>query len=82
MSQVNTALSKDEKPTARAGGQRLLSLEDLRKRGLRWSRQWLRLQIKAGRFPKPIKIGENTNAWLETEWNAWLEAKAAEREVA
>jgi predicted DNA-binding transcriptional regulator AlpA len=62
------------------GGKRLLSYSDLRKLGLRWSRQWLSVQVKAGRFPKPLKIGPATNAWLESEWNAWLEAKAAERD--
>jgi predicted DNA-binding transcriptional regulator AlpA len=40
----------------------------------------LSVQIKAGKFPKPVKIGPGTNAWLSSEWDAWVAAKAAERD--
>ncbi len=33
-------------------------------------------------FPKPISLGENSVGYVEAEIDAWLEARAAEREVA
>jgi prophage regulatory protein len=36
--------------------------------------------MKAGTFPKPVKIGERAVAWPESEINAWLEQRIAERE--
>jgi prophage regulatory protein len=58
---------------------KLLSREDLRARGIRWSRQHLDRMVKAGEFPRPLKLGAGTCAWLEPEINAWIEARAAER---
>ena len=37
-------------------------------------------KMKAGTFPKPVKIGERAVAWPESEINAWLEQRIAERE--
>ena len=58
---------------------KLLSREDLRARGIRWSRQHLARKVKAREFPQPVKIGAGTNTWLEFEIDAWIEARAAER---
>ncbi len=33
-------------------------------------------------FPKPVELGENSVGFVEAEVDAWLEARAAEREVA
>ena len=33
-------------------------------------------------FPKPVELGENSVGFVEAEIDAWLEARAAEREVA
>ena len=33
-------------------------------------------------FPKPLNLGENSVGYVEAEIDAWLEARAAEREVA
>ena len=33
-------------------------------------------------FPKPISLGENSVGYVEAEIDTWLEARAAEREVA
>ena len=38
--------------------------------------------IKAGRFPKPLRLGANRVAWLESDLLAWQAAKIAERDVA
>ena len=31
-----------------------------------------------GLFPSPIKLGKNSVGWLESEVEAWLEARVAE----
>jgi predicted DNA-binding transcriptional regulator AlpA len=36
--------------------------------------------IAAGRYPKPIKTGPNTNRWLRTECGAARDAMIAERD--
>lgn len=38
-------------------------------------------EIKAGRFPKPIKIGPRLNAFFEDEIDAYLAQRAAERDA-
>jgi prophage regulatory protein len=37
--------------------------------------------IKAGRFPKPLRLGANRVAWLETDLKDWQAAKIAERDA-
>ncbi len=37
-----------------------------------FSRATLWRLIKAGRFPKPIKISDSVTAWRVTDLNAWL----------
>ncbi|WP_374474304.1 helix-turn-helix transcriptional regulator [Arenimonas sp.] len=32
-------------------------------------------------FPKPVKLGPNTSAWLAAEVRAWCDQRAAQREV-
>jgi predicted DNA-binding transcriptional regulator AlpA len=59
---------------------RLLTLKDLRARGIPFSAQWVRKLVNKGVFPKPIKLGlGGRNLWIESEVNAWIDAKAAER---
>ncbi len=38
--------------------------------------------MQAGTFPKPVKLNLRSNGWLETEIDAWLAARIAEREAA
>jgi len=38
--------------------------------------------IAAGTFPRPIKIGPRAVGWLESEIDAWLAARVAERDNA
>lgn len=35
-------------------------------------------EIKAGRFPKPVKFGRSSR-WPESEIDAWIEARKRER---
>lgn len=30
--------------------------------------------IKKGNFPKPVKLGANTSAWISSEIEEWIEA--------
>lgn len=36
--------------------------------------------MKEGRFPKSLHLGGNIVVWVESEIDAWLEAKVATRE--
>lgn len=38
-------------------------------------------EMKAGRFPKPVKLGRKS-VWPESEVRAWIEARKAERSAA
>ena len=42
------------------------------------SKSWLYGEIKAGRFPRPIKLGSRSSGWLESEVNAWLLSRVEE----
>ena len=59
----------------------VLSFPELKNLGVRFSRQHIRRLVKAGKFPAPIKIGENTNAWLESEIDRYLKDRIAERDA-
>jgi len=60
---------------------RILSLNDLRERGILYSRVHIGRLVKAGRFPAPIKVGQNRIGWIESEIDEWLNAKVAERDA-
>jgi prophage regulatory protein len=59
---------------------RMLSLPDLREKGIKFSRQHLHRLIRAKKFPAPCKLGENTNAWPEPEIDKYLEDRIAVRD--
>jgi len=61
---------------------KLLNDDDLTERGVepRSKAQRWRL-IKAGKFPRPIKIGTR-NLWPEDEIDAFIKARIAERDNA
>jgi prophage regulatory protein len=59
---------------------KLLSLDGLRGKGITFHRTHIDRLIRAGKFPRPIKIGENKNAWLEDEIDAHIAGKKAERD--
>lgn len=46
------------------------------------SRAWIYALEKQGRFPKRVKIGGRTSAWVEAEVAQWVQAQMAAREVA
>jgi len=47
---------------------------------LNFHRSTLWRQIAKGAFPRPIKIGANSNGWIEAEIDAWLHARMDERQ--
>jgi prophage regulatory protein len=60
----------------------LLDSDDLWACGIRFSRQHLYRLIKAGLFPKPIKLGSGgRNPWIADEINAWIKARISERDA-
>lgn len=36
---------------------------------------------KAGTFPKPVQLGANSSGWIESEIEAWLAQRVAERDA-
>jgi len=50
-------------------------------KGVNYSRAHLFRLIRAGKFPAPIKLGENRNAFVETEVDAWIEQRVVERDA-
>lgn len=60
----------------------LLSRDDLKERGIRYSRAQLWRKVKDGSFPQPVRLGENRVAWLSTEIDSWIDAIAAARKSA
>lgn len=63
-------------------GQRLIFLQQLKElKGIPYSRPHLHRLIKAGQFPRPIKLGLNRNAWIEEEIDAYIEGRIAARDA-
>jgi len=61
---------------------RLLDEEDLKQRGIKFSRQHRHRLIRQGKFPKPVKVGANTNAWPEPEIDQFIERCISKRDEA
>jgi prophage regulatory protein len=60
---------------------RVLGDEGLREKGILFSRQHRHRLVKAGKFPAPIKVGANTNVWVEAEIDQYLKACIAKRDA-
>ena len=61
---------------------RVLGFEDLKpEKGIKFSRQHIHRLVKAGRFPRPIKVGLAKNGWVEAELDGWIEARMKERDA-
>jgi prophage regulatory protein len=56
--------------------EKLLRLADVRDR-VPYSRSTIYQKINRGEFPKPVSLGERAVAWLESEIDAWIEARIA-----
>ena len=61
------------------GSRRAILYPEVRRK-VPFSRQWLLILEKQNAFPRRFKLGPGTVAWFEDEVDAWLEARAAQRE--
>lgn len=62
---------------------RLVSFEELRAMGIPFSTQHLNRLIKAGHFPRAIKLGPARNskkAWLKADIDQWLQQRLQVRD--
>lgn len=59
---------------------KFIHYQQLRERGITFTRVHLNRLIKAGDFPPPVRLGGNSIAWVESEIEAWAAQKAASRE--
>jgi prophage regulatory protein len=50
--------------------------------GVPWSNVHLLRLEKAGKFPKRVRLGANTIAWVASELGAWNEARIAQSRAA
>ncbi len=46
------------------------------------SRSTLYDQMRAGKFPRPVPLGDKAVGWLESDIAKWIEERVAAREVA
>lgn len=46
------------------------------------SRQTRWRMVKHGRFPKPVRLTGRSSGWLRSEVDAWIKARADQREGA
>lgn len=44
-----------------------------------FSRSSIYLFVQNGTFPRPVRIGGRAVAWLESDIDAWIEARLADR---
>jgi prophage regulatory protein len=62
---------------------KVLSYPELKtEKGIRFSRQWIAKLVKAGQFPAPIKIGQASNGFIESEIDAWIADRINARDAA
>jgi prophage regulatory protein len=60
---------------------KMLSIGELKsEKGISYSKPHLYRLIKAGKFPRPVPLGENRIGFVEAEIEGWLQAKVAERD--
>ena len=46
------------------------------------SRSTLYDQMRAGKFPRPVPLGDKAVGWLESDIAKWIEERVAAREIA
>jgi len=60
---------------------KVLSFDDLKTvKGIRFTKAWLYKLIKDNRFPQPIKLGGNSTGFVESEIDAWIASRIADRD--
>ena len=60
---------------------KLLSIDELKSvKGVVYSKPHLWRLIRAGKFPRPIRLGQNRIAFPESEIDDWVRSKISERD--
>ena len=60
---------------------KLLDYDGLKAKGFAYSRTHILRLVKAGKFPKPVKLGDGArNAWVEKEIDQLIADRMAARE--
>ncbi|MBP2444834.1 helix-turn-helix transcriptional regulator [Rhizobium leguminosarum] len=61
---------------------RLLALKELKTtKGVPYCKASLYRKISTGEFPRPIRLGENRVAWLESEVDTWIKTHIRARDA-
>jgi prophage regulatory protein len=60
---------------------KFIRYQQLKDRGIPWTRVHLGRLVRAGEFPAPVNLGGNSIAWVEAEIEAWAAQRAASRAV-
>ena len=60
--------------------QRLIGEDELRTKGIKYSRSQRARLTRAGKFPKPVRGVAKANAWVESEIDALIAARIAGRD--
>lgn len=58
---------------------KFIRYQQLKDRGIPWTRVHLGRLVRAGEFPAPVNLGGNSIAWVEAEVDAWAAERAASR---
>ncbi|HQT86368.1 AlpA family phage regulatory protein [Acidiphilium rubrum] len=58
---------------------KFIRYQQLKDRGIPWTRVHLGRLVRAGEFPAPVNLGGQTIAWVEAEVDAWAAERAASR---
>lgn len=56
-----------------------LRYDELKQRGIGFTRVHLSRLIRAGQFPQPVNLGVHSIAWVESEIDTWAAERAAAR---
>ncbi|MFJ3458817.1 helix-turn-helix transcriptional regulator [Scandinavium goeteborgense] len=59
--------------------QSLIRLPEVRRR-TGYSKAWIYRLLKAKTFPQPVKIGDRAIAFVESEIDAWIDARIVDRD--
>ena len=61
---------------------RLLSYDDLKPKGINYSKVQLWRHERNNRFPKRVPVGPQRYAWVESEIDAWIAERIRARDEA
>lgn len=75
---IDQSISMDQRPMTVAPAVRFLRLKEVQTICGK-SRSSIYDAIKKGEFPRPVKLGANSSAWINSEIEAWVQKCIAAR---